>query len=140
MRPQIYLQCIHKICASSCNPVKLELFSLHFTEEESQAQSSCDLLVGTMAVRREGTAEPRSSDPQALSLSITSHFPCDAASGGIRLLEDDSTARPSAENQHVFLQISPKVLATLRISKNRQKQKDKTAYRVEMCIAFSLSF
>lgn len=121
MRPQIYLQCIHKICASSCNPVKLELFSLHFTEEESQAQSSRDLLVGTMVVRREGMAEPRSSDPQALSLSTTSHFPCDAASGGIRLLEDDSTARPSAENQHVFLQISPKVLATLRISKNRQK-------------------
>lgn len=81
------------------NPVKLGLFYLHFTEEESQAQSSCELLVNTMLVRREGTAEPRSSDSQALRLPTTSRFACDAASGGITLLEDDSTARPLSQQK-----------------------------------------
>lgn len=57
------------------NPVQLGLFYLHFTEEESQAQSSCDLLVGTMLVRREGTAEPGSSDSQALSLPLLHTLP-----------------------------------------------------------------
>lgn len=58
------------------NSVQLGLFYLHFTEEEeSQAQSSCDLLVGTMLVRREGTAEPRSSDSQALSLPLLHTLP-----------------------------------------------------------------
>ena len=68
--------------------MKLELFYyLYFTEEESQAQSNCDLLVDMMLVRREGTPEPRSSNYQALNHYITSYFPCDVASDGIRLLE-----------------------------------------------------
>lgn len=82
MRSQIYPWCIFNIHASKVlhmtldavtYPMKLEL--LHYPcvrEDKSQAQSSCDLLVGTMLVRSKVTTWARSSDSTALNLYTTS--------------------------------------------------------------------